>query len=129
MFERFEKVKEYGLFPIRLIIGFHLIYGTQDNVFNWARMLEFRDFLATNRVPAPLFAANLSVWAQLICGILFILGLFFRPAAIVMIINFVAALLIAHRVGGYAPAALAWIMLLASTGFLIHGPGKPGFRL
>jgi putative oxidoreductase len=124
-FEWFEKRKEYGMFFVRLIVGFHLIYGTADNVFSWTRMLEFRDFLASRGVPWPLFAANLSAWAQFLCGILFILGLFFRPAAVVMIINFIAALLIAHRAGGYPPAALALMMLFSSIAFLIHGPGRP----
>ena len=119
--------REYGLFFIRLIIGFHLVYGTADNVLSWARMLEFRDFLDARGVPWPLVAANVSVWAQLLCGILFILGAFIRPAAIVMIINFICALLIAHRTGGYPPAALALIMLFSSIGFLIHGAGKPSW--
>ena len=125
MFNWFERRREYGMFFVRVIIGFHLVYGTQDNVFSWPRMLEFRDFLANHGVPFPLFAANLSAWAQFLCGILFILGLFTRPAAVVMIINFIAALLIAHRTGGYPPAALAWIMLFSSIALLVHGPGSP----
>jgi putative oxidoreductase len=88
-------------------------------------MLEFRDFLAARGVPAPLFAANVSAWAQFLCGLLFIAGLFTRPAAVVMIVNFVAALFIAHRVGGYPPAALAFMMLFSSIALLVHGPGKP----
>lgn len=123
----FDRYREYGLFFIRLIIGFHLVYGTADNVFSWARMIEFRDFLAARGVPFPLFAANLSVYAQLICGLLFIVGAFVRPAAVVMIINFIAALVIAHRTGGYPPAALALIMLFSSIGFLFHGAGKPSW--
>ncbi|HVE72416.1 MAG TPA: DoxX family protein [Thermoanaerobaculia bacterium] len=120
-----ERHREFGMFFVRLIVGFHLIYGTQDNVFSWARMLEFRDFLGAQGVPFPLFAANLSVYAQLVCGILFILGLFIRPAAVVMIINFICALIIAHRTGGYPPAAPALFMLFSSVAFLIHGPGPP----
>jgi putative oxidoreductase len=120
-----DRYREYGMFFVRLIVGFHLIYGTADNVFSWARMLEFRDFLATQGVPFPLFSANLSAWAQFLCGILFILGWFIRPAALVMIINFVCALAIAHRTGGYPPAALALIMLFSSIAFLVHGAGKP----
>ncbi|HEX6097193.1 MAG TPA: DoxX family protein [Thermoanaerobaculia bacterium] len=120
-----ERRKEYGMFFVRLIVGFHLIYGTMDNVFSWARMIEFRDFLASRGVPLPLFAAHLSAYAQFLCGILFILGLFVRPAAAVMIVNFIAALLIAHRTGGYPPAALALIMLFSSIAFLVHGPGRP----
>ena len=123
----FERYREYGLFFIRLIIGFHLVYGTADNVFSRARMIEFSDFLAQRGVPFPLFAAHLSVYAQFICGLLFLVGAFVRPAAVVMIINFIAALVIAHRVGGYQPAALAWIMLFTSLGFLFHGAGKPSW--
>ena len=123
----FERRREYGLFFIRLIIGFHLTYGTVDNILSWARMLEFRTFLAERGVPFPLFAANLSVWAQFVCGMLFVAGAFIRPAAAVMIINFIAALVIAHRTGGYQPAALALIMLFSSIGFLIHGAGKPSW--
>jgi putative oxidoreductase len=116
--------RETGLFFIRLIIGWHLVYGTQDNVFSYARMLEFRDFLSVHGVPYPLFAAFLSAYAQFLCGLLYIIGLAVRPAAAVMIINFICALLIAHRTGGYPPAALALIMLFASIGFLLHGAGS-----
>jgi putative oxidoreductase len=119
-----EARKEYGIFWIRLTVGYSLIHGTADNLFSWHRMLEFRDFLARHGTPFPLFAANLSAWAQFLCGILFILGLFFRPAAAVMVINFIAAMLIAHRTGGYSPASAALIMLFTSLGLLIHGPGR-----
>ena len=123
-FRWLERYKEYGLFFIRLTIGFRLIYGVADNVFSWAHMVEFRDFLDKLGVPFPLFSAHLSAYAQFICGILFIVGFLFRPASFVMVINFIFALLIAHRTGGYAPAALAWIMLFTSLGFLFHGAGK-----
>ena len=123
-----ERRREYGMFFVRLIVGFHLIYGTADNIFSWARMLEFRDFLGAQGVPSPLFAAHLSAYAQVLCGILFIIGLFFRPAAAVMIVNFICALLIAHRTGGYPPAALALIMLFAAIAFLVHGPGRPALE-
>lgn len=124
-FRWLDSRREYGMFFVRLIVGFHLIYGTADNVFSWARMLEFRDFLAAQGVPFPLFSAHLSAYAQFIAGILFIVGFLVRPAAMVMIVNFICALLIAHRTGGYPPAALAWIMLFSSIAFLVHGPGRP----
>ncbi len=124
-FEWFERRKEYGMFFVRLIVGFHLVYGVVDNIVSWKQMLEFRDFLAANGTPAPLVAGVVSVYAQFICGVLFILGAWIRPAAIVMIINFIAAMLIAHRTGGYPPAALALMMLFSSIAFLVHGAGKP----
>src|SRR5919206_3106215 len=93
---RLEKYKEDGVIFIRLIVGFHLVYGTQDNVFSYARMEEFASFLSVRGVPFPLASAFLSAYAQFICGILFIVGLATRYAAVVMVVNFIAALVIAH---------------------------------
>jgi putative oxidoreductase len=124
-FDWFERRKDYAMFFIRLIVGFHLIYGAADNVFHRADMLEFRDFLAARGTPFPLFSAHLSVYAMFLCGLAFILGAFIRWASVVMIINFVFALIIAHRVGGYAPAAAALFMLFSSLAFLFYGAGRP----
>ena len=119
-----EKYKEYGVIFIRLIIGFHLIYGTQDNVFSYARMEEFARFLSARGVPFPLFSAFLSAYAQFICGALFIVGAATRFAAAVMIINFIAALIIAHIGDKYPNMFPALMMLAAACFFLVHGPGK-----
>ena len=120
----FERRREYGPFFVRLVVGFILVYGTQDNVLSHERMLEFRDFLAARRVPAPLFAAHLSAYAQFACGILFAVGLLVRPAAAVMVVNFVAALLIAHLDAPLDAARLALCMLFSSLFLLFHGAGK-----
>lgn len=115
---------ELGPVFVRLIIGWHLIYGTQDNVFEYHRMLEFRDFLAKFGFPLPMFAAYLSAYAQFICGILYVAGLFTRPAAAVMVINFLVALGMVHRNDDYPRSALALIMLFSSVFLLFHGPGR-----
>lgn len=123
-FRFFEERREYGPLFIRLVVGFVLVYGTQDNVFSHERMLEFRDFLAARGVPYPLFAAHLSAYAQFVCGILFVAGLAVRPAAAVMVVNFVAALLIAHLDAPLDAARLALCMLFSSLFLLFHGAGK-----
>lgn len=124
MLNRLDKFKEYGPIFIRLIIGFHLVYGTQDNIFSYARMEEFAAFLSAHNVPFPLFSAFLSAYAQFICGILFILGAATRYAALVMMINFIAAILIAH-LGDPYPAKFPALMMLAGACFLfLHGPGE-----
>ncbi len=120
----FEKRREYGPLFVRLVVGFVLVYGTQDNVFSRERMLEFRDFLSARSVPYPLFAAHLSAYAQFVCGILYVLGLLVRPAALVMVINFVAALVIAHLGAPLDAARLALCMLFSSLFLLFHGAGK-----
>ncbi|HEX8351501.1 MAG TPA: DoxX family protein [Pyrinomonadaceae bacterium] len=122
-FSFFERRREYGAFFVRLVVGFILVYGTQDNVFSHEHMLAFRDFLAARRVPFPLMAAYLSAYAQFVCGILYVLGLLVRPAALVMVINFVAALVIAHLDTPLDAARLALCMLFSSLFLLFNGAG------
>jgi putative oxidoreductase len=120
----FSSRSQFGHIFLRVAIGWRLIEGTQDNVFNWQRMLEFRDFLQQHGVAAPLFAAQVSVWAQFICGILILVGAFIRPAAAIMIINFIAALLIAHIGTTFQQSFDAIVILAASVFFLFSGAGR-----
>jgi putative oxidoreductase len=124
-FASLDRYREYGALALRLAIGYRLIYGTVDNIVSWQKMLEFERFLASLGTPAPLFSAVLSVYAQFICGILFIVGFAVRPAAAVMIVNFIVALALAHRGAPYLKnvepiAILATCMLL-----LVQGAGRP----
>ena len=118
-----EPYREYGPLFIRLIVGYRLIWGTADNVFSYARMLEFSEFLSTHGVPFPLFAAFLSAYAQFICGLLFVLGAYTRPAAAVMVVNFIVALLLVHIGQPFLENYDALVMLFGSAFLLLHGPG------
>jgi putative oxidoreductase len=119
-----EKYKDFAPLFIRLIVGFHLIYGTQDNLFSYARMEEFADFLRVRAVPFPLASAFLSAYAQFACGALFILGFLTRPAAVLMVINFIAALIIAHRGDTYTNTFPALMMLSGACFLLLNGAGR-----
>ena len=55
-----DRYRDLAPLLLRLFVGFVLIYGTADNVFSTARMLEFRDFLAANGFPYPLACAYLA---------------------------------------------------------------------
>ena len=125
LFRWTDRYRDYAAVFIRLAVGTRLIEGTQDNVFSSARMQEFVGFLAANGTPYPEVGAVVSVYAQFICGALFILGLWTKPAAVVMAINFVAALVIAHRATPFAVTWPALMMLAAALFFLLHGPGRP----
>ena len=120
----FDRHREYGPLFIRLIVGSFLVWGAQDNVFSYAQMVEFKEFLGARGVPLPLAAAFLSAYAQFVCGLLYLAGAFTRHAAVVMIINFVAAVLIAHLGDTFARTFPALVMLCASLFFLFHGPGR-----
>ena len=111
------------MLALRLAIGVRLVEGTQDNVFSHERMEEFARFLAAHGTPAPMFSAYLSVYAQFICGILIVLGLFTRPAGLVMTINFICALIIAHRTTPFVQTWPALMMLAAAVYFLFCGAG------
>ena len=118
-----ESHNSYSEVFIRFIIGFHLIYGTQDNVFSWERMIEFSEFLANFGFPIPLVSAVVSVYAQFICGILFIIGFQVRIAAVIMICNFIIALLMVHT-GDTYPGAFPAIMMLAGSLYLLFNGSK-----
>lgn len=122
--DKILSLKEYAPFSIRLIIGIHLIIGTQDNVFSWDRMLEFRDFLENRGVVWPLLMAHVSVYAQFLSGICFIVGWQTRLAASIMIINFIFAILIAHLSDPYSAYFPALFMLAGSVSLLLSGSGK-----
>lgn len=113
----------WGVLALRLAIGARLVEGTQDNVFSAERMHEFATFLAGHGTPLPLFSAYLSASAQFLCGTLLILGLLTRPAALVMVINFIAALVIAHRATPFLQTWQALMMLAGAIYFLFCGPG------
>jgi putative oxidoreductase len=118
-YERFAAV------PVRLLLGHRLIHSTQDNVFSHERMVDFADFLGRKGFPAPMAMAHLSAYAQFICGILILLGLFVRPAAAVMIINFVVALVMVHWGQPYDRAFDALAMFAGSIFLLLNGAGRP----
>lgn len=113
----------YGPLVLRLLVGFHLVHGTQDNVLSWTRMLEFRDFLEGAGFPFPIVCAVVSVGAQFICGLLYIVGFWVRWAAMVMLFNFTVALLAIHLGGPYEAAFPALVMFFGSLAILLMGPG------
>lgn len=123
VFSFFRRHRAYGTLFLRFAIGVFIIYGVQDNVFHWDRMLEFRDFLDANGVPYPLVAAHVSVYVQFICGILLLLGAAVRWVGLLLIINFTAAIFIVHigqSFPQYYPAAQ---LIAVGFFFLFNGAG------
>jgi putative oxidoreductase len=119
----FERHAELGTVILRLFLGGVLVYGTADNVFSSAHMHEFERFLAERGVPFPLAAAYLSAYAQFLCGLLVLAGAATRVAGAIVVLNFIAALLIAHR-GAPFQANIAPLAMLSGGLFLLfHGPG------
>lgn len=87
-------------------------------------MIEFEHFLAGRGVPFPLLGAIVSVYVQFICGILYLLGAASRLTGFLLVVNFVAALLIAHRSDTFVGMFQALTMLFAGLLIFFDGPGK-----
>jgi len=87
-------------------------------------MAEFEKFLAARGTPAPAWAAQTSVYAQLVCGLSILLGAFVRPLSIIFIINFICAIAIAHLGQTFQQMFPALMMIAAGLFFLFHGAGR-----
>jgi putative oxidoreductase len=109
---------------IRLLIGFHLVYGTHDKIFDMEAMRNIGAYFQSIGIPAPMFSAYVSAGAQLLCGVCYLLGAFVRPAALMMVFNFVVAILFAHIGDAYQALFPALTMLLGSLFLLFNGAGR-----
>lgn len=122
--ERWCARPDLGLLLLRLGIGGHLIWSTQDNVFSWARMLEFRDFLEKFEFPYPLFCAVLSVTAQFVGGLALVAGAFTRLAGAVLAFNFVVAIVMVDAKRPYPAAFAALAIVVACLCLMFAGAGR-----
>ncbi len=119
-----DKNKDLGLFLLRLFVGIRLLYGVVDNIADWGRMIEFRNFLEHQGFPLPLVSAMISVYAQFLSGLMIIIGFKIRLAAALMIINFLVALVMVHLHDSFEGMTPALAMLFSSILFLFYGAGK-----
>jgi putative oxidoreductase len=74
--------------------------------------------------PFPLVCAVVSVYAQFLAGVLFIIGWKIRYAALAMIFNFVIAWIMVDRFGSVEQMTPALSMLFCSILLLFTGAGK-----
>ena len=124
-YDAVDRWRDHAALPIRLFAGTFLIYMAQDNVFSAERMLEFERFLRQFGFPLVPLAARVSVYAQFLAGICFLLGAFTRPAAAVMTINFVVAIAMVHRGMPFREALDPSAMLASALFLLVNGAGLP----
>ncbi len=113
-----------GLLLLRLVIGGHPAVMTWDNVTSWARMLEFRDFLAHHGFAFPLACAVVSVAAQFVGGLMLVVGLHARWAALVLAFNFVVAIVMVDAKAAYPAAFPALALVAGALCLAFTGPGR-----
>jgi putative oxidoreductase len=119
-----DRRNDWGIFLLRLFIGFRLVYGVLDNILSWEHLLRFRDFLQQFHFPFPLISAITSVYIQLLAGLMLIIGWGTRYAALLVIINFLIALIMVHRNQSIEAMTPALAILFSAILFLFAGAGR-----
>lgn len=112
-----------ALLALRLVVGAFLIYGVWDNIVSAERMAEFEGFLAKAGFPLPGLMAPLSVWAQLLCGVAFVLGLGTRWAGLICAFNFVVAIVMVDQHQGIRASFPAACLVMIGLYLATYGPG------
>ncbi|HLR37232.1 MAG TPA: DoxX family protein [Chitinophagaceae bacterium] len=107
---------------LRLSLGFVMFLG-----HGWGKVMHFSDkqerfvdFMSLG----PQFSLILVIIAEFICSILIILGLFTRVAAVILIVNMLVAISLAHSWQIIGEAQLPFLFLAGYVSLLLLGSGK-----
>jgi len=118
------RLGDLGLLLLRLVTGAFLIWQSHDNIVSAARMDEFVRFLTQFSFPAPAIMAPICVWAQFLCGIAFVLGLFTRWAGLVTMFVFIVAVWMVHWPQDFPGWWPALILVFLGILFATQGAGR-----
>ncbi|MCZ2298067.1 MAG: DoxX family protein [Chitinophagales bacterium] len=114
--------KEFSILILRLVAGFVLLYGhgfgKLSTIFT-GQEIKFFDPIGIGANPSFYLAA----FAEGICAILLMLGLFTRYAAIVLAINFLVIFKV-HFKDGYEALELISLYLFTYIAIVFAGGGK-----
>ncbi len=122
-----ERWQESAYMLLRIFLGAFLIWGVWDNIISAERMLEFEDFLKKFGFIYPEVMARLSVMAQFLVGVSFVLGLMVRWFSIVCIINFIIAIIMVDGHSGIRGSFPSAMIIMVSILFLTKGAGILSF--
>lgn len=118
------KFSDLALLLLRWVTGAFLVYQSHDNVLSAGRMAEFEKFLVQFDFPMPGLMAPLCVWAQLLCGIAFILGLLTRWAGLVTGFVMSVAVWMVHWPQDFVGWWPALILIFLGLLFATQGAGR-----
>lgn len=110
--------------PLRLIAGWMLIAGAGAMALFVSPITGIVEFFEQVGIPVPSVSAYVAIYVQFICGILLILGLWVRQAALVLIFYFSVALLAAHTQDPITQSFPAWALWAMSICLTLTGAGK-----
>ncbi len=121
----------WGLLPVRVMVGLIFARAGAQKAFGWFEGRGFErtvEMLAGLGFPAAEAFAVMLILAELIGGILLLVGLAPRLGALVLVIVMVVALLTAHLGDPFAEIRMHWLLLTGSITLLITGAGLPALQ-
>ena len=114
-----------GLLILRVFIGGGMLFAHGwKKLFVSGGLDYFTGVVASMNVPLPKLMALLSACTETFMALFLLVGLFTRPAALLLVINLTVAILAAHRTQGFAGQEMAWLYLVPSLFFVLKGAGK-----
>ncbi len=112
----------FGILVIRVFAGIALSF-----THGWQKLPPSEGWIGAvgeMGFPAPVLFAWMAGLAEFVGGLLLALGLFTRPAALIVAINMAVASFIAHAGDPWAAREKGMLFLFVAIGFLIAGPGR-----
>lgn len=135
--ERERAIEEWGPTALRVGIGAAMIVNGAGKVFNWGPRAvgidAFSAYLASMSVPFPVVFAWLAAFAEFGGGLLILLGLFTRVAAVFTGVTMAVAMTLVHLPGGFPIRSLGtaytvgeytFVLIAASVALILLGAGR-----
>lgn len=111
----------FGLLVLRLGAGILMANHGYSKLDRYDEMSgQFTSFIGLS----PAITLGLVIFAELVCALLVVIGLFTRFACIPLIITCTYALAKAHQWDAFGKGELAALFLIAFVTILFTGPGK-----
>jgi putative oxidoreductase len=112
---------DLAAFLLRLIFGGLFIFHGYQKIENYDMILKmFPDYFGLG----PGFSFNMVIFAEFVCGILIVLGLLTRLAALPILITMIVAYFVAHKKDDFTVKELPFLFMLLSLVVFILGSGK-----
>lgn len=124
--QNLARFHDLGVLVLRLSFGFQLVKVSWPYAVDPGKQAEFMNYLQTLGFPFPTVGAYLSVYTEFVGGILLLIGLWVRPAALLLVINFTVAFFMAHIAidDTYQNTFPSANLVAVNLFLLINGAGK-----
>ena len=126
----FSKYSDYSLISLRIGVGFIFLVHGIGKLLAWgpfaSGISRTSDFFAGLGIPLPMLAAWIVALVETFGGLFLILGFLTRPAALLLSINMIIALLTAHLPNGFygGKSEFPFLLLMGAITLLLAGAGE-----